>query len=68
MSKVSKEENAKRGTVVVRQTVVTPLGSAVKATRLDLTKEAERSLESKSTGIHSNKDRDATHRWRWTFA
>lgn len=68
MSKVSNEVSAKRATVVVRQTVVTPLGSAVKATRLELTKEGERSLESKSSGIHSKKDRDETPRWRRAFA
>lgn len=67
MSKVS-EGSAKRTTAVVRQTVVTPRGSAVKATRLELTKEAVRSLESKSSGIHSKKDHDDLHRWRWSFS
>lgn len=55
MSKASRESNTKRG-VVVRRTVITPLGSAVKATRLDLSQEGERSLQSKSSGIHSAND------------
>lgn len=61
MSEVRNHPSARRGLIVVSKVIVTPRGSAVKATRLELSEEGTHGLESKSSGIKSAKDSKEKH-------